>query len=1074
MLFSVTAVSSYSDYCVVLNSGLYCFSNFTTTNQINSLNSSINLINSNIQVINDSSNLALANIVTVNTTLNTVSTKVDNINTSGNIKNLGFNISSELKSWFDLLYYSITNPVGFINETYANTKYYLIGNGNNLATNISDVRSALVNTNTTTNLALANIGTVNTTANLAIANIGTVNNTAIGKASPGNCAAGTVVMNTTTSGVQCIAVSGGSFTPGQDINASLNWTYLQNYPAASADGYAITALDDTLTTGRFIKGTGDNVTGDFGITGNVGIGTTTPDALLEVESNNFPVGKFTRTTDVTGGSLDGLIGIASGYQLRTVTSADMIDGFGGGILLSGQDNTSSSTETQGVFTRLYARRDGSDTAGLFQIFTKGTNADEPTITFRATGNVGIGTTSPESQLDIRSVGTGNGAGTLTLSTADTIVVGTNVLGQINFSAPEETTGGDSNLLAASIYAVATDSFTLSANPTDLVFATAASEAATEKMRITSAGNVGIGTTNPTGRLHINSTGTTTRETKDIVISGTLSAINAGRCLVYTHPSGNSMANICMTTDASGNQGELALSTAVSTATNTTEAIRIDNSQQVGIGTTIPRAKLDVIADGNGITGRRYAGGVAFYSYRAQGNETNPTIMTGNTEIGRFAMVPYNGSGYFGGAATVGITNNEALNETSMPTYLYWLTTPTGSVTATEKMRLTSDGKLGINITSPTYQLDVTGDIRSSAVIRAGTGVIQSAGDYNLASATGRILLGTSSGTGALWFGAVNTNDWYIQSLANKDLTFVQNGVKTGMILKNSTGFVGINTASPQQTLNVNGTMNVTGAVTLENTKCGAGNVLTTSATGLVSCVADATGSGGSSTKDYTLFNTQKLIYDEFCGIKTTTGYPFYGTAIGSGTTTAGTGNEFHPCTNTFSSSATASSGYAINTGASQFRLKENMTFEAIFYKNSKAGNVSHMFIGFVDSVTAGQPVDGVYFNISNATVTPYNTNNSVNSNGLNTFNITLDTWYRAKIIITNITHTQFFLYNSTSNTGTGNTDLVMQQNISGRVPSIAGRETGAGFSTWVQGATTAVVLLNMDYMSILYNQTVYR
>jgi hypothetical protein len=133
-----------------------------------------------------------------------------------------------------------------------------------------------------------------------------------------------------------------------------------------------------------------------------------------------------------------------------------------------------------------------------------------------------------------------------------------------------------------------------------------------------------------------------------------------------------------------------------------------------------------------------------------------------------------------------------------------------------------------------------------------------------------------------------------------------------------------------------------------------------------------------------------------------------------------------------------------------------------------------MFIGFVDSVTAGQPVDGVYFNISNATVTPYNTNNSVNSNGLNTFNITLNTWYRAKIIITNITHTQFFLYNSTDNTGGGNTNLVMHQNISGRVPSIAGRETGAGFSTWVQGATTAVDLLNMDYMSVLYNQTVYR
>jgi hypothetical protein len=69
---------------------------------------------------------------------NSLAINISNVNTSGNIKGLGFNYTTELKTYFDTIYYLITNPVGYINETYANTKYYLIGNGNSLATNISN------------------------------------------------------------------------------------------------------------------------------------------------------------------------------------------------------------------------------------------------------------------------------------------------------------------------------------------------------------------------------------------------------------------------------------------------------------------------------------------------------------------------------------------------------------------------------------------------------------------------------------------------------------------------------------------------------------------------------------------------------------------------------------------------------------------------------------------------------------------------------------------------------------------------------------------------------------------------
>ena len=75
-------------------------------------------------------------------------------------------------------------------------------------------------------------------------------------------------------------------------------------------------------------------------------------------------------------------------------------------------------------------------------------------------------------------------GKLLLSTAEATVVDGNKLGQIDFQAPAET-GTDAIVVGASIIAEADDTFTASVNSTDLVFLTADSGAATEKLRIDS-------------------------------------------------------------------------------------------------------------------------------------------------------------------------------------------------------------------------------------------------------------------------------------------------------------------------------------------------------------------------------------------------------------------------------------------------------------------------------------------------------------------------------------------------------------------------------------------------------------
>jgi len=142
----------------------------------------------------------------------------------------------------------------------------------------------------------------------------------------------------------------------------------------------------------------------------------------------------------------------------------------------------------------------NDTQHNIDFRVEGDTADNLLRTDATNYRVGIGTGTPSSSLEIQDGLTTTGA-VLTLSTKEPSVVANDVLGQINFQAPLDT-GADSDLVGASIQALATGTFSDTVNATDLLLKTGASETATEKMRIKSDGKVGIGTAIPQTLLEI--------------------------------------------------------------------------------------------------------------------------------------------------------------------------------------------------------------------------------------------------------------------------------------------------------------------------------------------------------------------------------------------------------------------------------------------------------------------------------------------------------------------------------------------------------------------------------------------
>lgn len=203
---------------------------------------------------------------------------------------------------------------------------------------------------------------------------------------------------------------------------------------------------------------------------------------------------------------------------------------------------------------------------------------------------------------------------------------TSLSGDVLFSLSASGHTGTVGRNAALIRAVATSNFSVSP-VADLFFATnGGAAAASEKMRITGGGNVGIGTTAPSAKLSIapssTSSGTITLTAANAATTFTTSAsttLNAGDYLVPATTTGQSRA---VTIGGTGTSFTVspAFSAAVSGETYTIYPAVINahsgkffvqgSTGRIGIGTVNPNYNLDVTGDINATGCLRSSVGVA--------------------------------------------------------------------------------------------------------------------------------------------------------------------------------------------------------------------------------------------------------------------------------------------------------------------------------------------------------------------------------------------------------------------------------------------------------------------------------
>jgi hypothetical protein len=438
----------------------------------------------------------------------------------------------------------------------------------------------------------------------------------------------------------------------------------------------------------------------------------------------------------------------------------------------------------------------------FHTIADGTATLTERLRIMENGNVGVNTILPLEKLHI--VGTVQ-AGNATATNGSNILVDNYSNGHLTTLGTEYSSGGA--VLGYGVYPSmsATGSF-LSATPItltrtamsmgqDIRFFTGASQtiatnspvATAEVMRITNAGNVGIGTAAPAYLLDVINAGvpsirvgTTSLTGGNIILGNTNHGLTRG-------PSNAVLGFVPAINDVSLYTSNASLLLATGNAGSALPRIAITNAGDVGIGTLTPAARLDVadngvvnatksilahLPEGNAIGSGTYLGIKAY--------DTQPASISSFAIEHNFYGVLNSAINFFRGG-----TNNDG-----------FITFTT--LNNTERMRITSAGNVGIGTNTPTATLMINGN-NGNAV--SGTPLFKAIDptkntmlyiDNSNVAASNNIRIGAYNITTG---GATGNLELQAGSTPNQ------------LVLNSTTGYVGINTSAPTANLSVNGSAN---------------------------------------------------------------------------------------------------------------------------------------------------------------------------------------------------------------------------------------------------------------------------